>query len=64
MAIKQTVKYTNIFQNLPKMGFLFENKPSGNPASYFINVFSFVLLKQLATRVSEVAAFSESCVFF
>jgi hypothetical protein len=35
--IDQTsVKYTNVFhcktlQNIPKLGFLFENKPSGNP---------------------------------
>jgi hypothetical protein len=34
---QMVIKYTKIFhsktlQNLPKLGFLFENKPSGNPA--------------------------------
>jgi hypothetical protein len=35
---QMVIKYTKIFhskalQNLPKLGFLVENKPSGNPAA-------------------------------
>jgi hypothetical protein len=35
------IKYTNIFhcktlQNLPKLRFLFENKPSGNPGEIYV----------------------------
>jgi hypothetical protein len=42
--IEQTaIKFTNIFhcktlQNLPKLGFLFENIPSGSPAGKRTNV--------------------------
>jgi hypothetical protein len=38
IILQMAIKYINIFhskalQNLPKLGFWFENKPSGNPAA-------------------------------
>jgi hypothetical protein len=52
------IKYFHIFQskalkNLPKLGFLFENKPSGNPAAGSSQSFNFKPFENTPLRLLQ-----------